>query len=129
MCPKRIDYSIVNPAKLPVVLQLDVCQRCHIQGNAVLNEGKSFFDFRPGMHLSDVMNVFMPVYKGQENEHIMASHVERLKMSQCFIQTTKKAEANPNFKNQLYPYQNAMTCVTCHNPHVSVKSDKQRCFQ
>jgi hypothetical protein len=63
----------VNPAKLPVALQLDVCQRCHIQGNAVLAEGKSFFDFRPGMPLSDVMNVFMPVYKGQEDEHIMAS--------------------------------------------------------
>ncbi len=118
---KAIDYSIVNPAKLPVALQLDVCQRCHIQGNAVLSEGKSFFDFRPGMHLSDVMNVFMPVYKGQENEHIMASHVERLKMSQCFIQTTKKTESNPDFTNQLRPYESAMTCVTCHNPHVSVK--------
>src|SRR5688572_18068858 len=47
-----IDYSIVNPAKLPIDLQLDVCQRCHIQGNAILNEGKSFFDFRPGMSLS-----------------------------------------------------------------------------
>ncbi len=118
---KEIDYSIVNPAKLPVALQLDVCQRCHIQGNAVVNEGKSFFDFKPGMHLSDVMNVFMPLYKGQENEHIMASHVERMKMSQCFIQTSSKVESNPAFKDQLKPYENAMTCVTCHNPHLSVK--------
>src|ERR1051325_6947297 len=73
------------------------------------------------MHLSEVMNVFMPVFKGQENEHIMASHVERMEMSQCFIQTTRKVESNPDFKNQLKPYENAMTCVTCHNPHVSVK--------
>lgn len=118
---KEIDYSIVNPAKLPIELQLDVCQRCHVQGNAVLKEGKSFYDFRPGMKLSEVMDVYMPVYKGDESEHIMASHAERMKMSQCFIQSIKKAEAtNPN-KSALFPYKNAMTCVTCHNPHISVK--------
>ena len=87
-----IDYSIVNPSKLPIALQMDVCQRCHIQGNAVLNEGKSFSDFRPGMKLSSVMNVFMPVYKGDEDAHIMASHAERLKMSKCFIVSAAKAE-------------------------------------
>jgi Flp pilus assembly protein TadD len=116
---RAIDYSIVNPAKLPVALQLDICQRCHIQGNAVLNEGKTFFDFRPGMHLSDVMNVFMPLFKGDEESHIMASHAERLKMSKCFINTVAKAEQASG--NELKPYQDAMTCVTCHNPHVSVK--------
>ncbi|MFM9007464.1 MAG: hypothetical protein ACKORE_02665, partial [Bacteroidota bacterium] len=46
---KSIDYSIVNPAKLPIDLQFDVCQRCHIQGNAVLQPGKTFADFKPGM--------------------------------------------------------------------------------
>jgi tetratricopeptide (TPR) repeat protein len=116
---KAIDYSIVNPAKLPVALQLDICQRCHIQGNAVLNEGKTFFDFRPAMQLSEVMNVFMPVFKGDEDSHIMASHVERLKMSKCFINTVAKAQQDS--KNKLKPYKDAMTCVTCHNPHVSVK--------
>lgn len=118
---KEIDYSIVNPAKLPIDLQLDICQRCHVQGNAVLKEGKSFYDFRPGMKLSEVMDVYMPVFKGNDNEHIMASHAERMKLSPCFIQSLKKAEAtNPN-KSALFPYQNAMTCVTCHNPHISVK--------
>ncbi len=114
-----IDYSIVNPAKLSIDLQLDVCQRCHIQGNAVLKEGKSFFDFRPGMRLSEVMDVYMPVYKGREHEHIMASHVERLKLSKCFAATVQQAESL--HKNELRPYKNAMTCVTCHNPHVSVR--------
>lgn len=117
---KEIDYSIVNPAKLPVALQLDICQRCHIQGNAVLNEEKSFFDFKPGMHLSDVMNVFMPVYAGRPDEHIMASHAERLKMSKCFTETLKSVESG-NEKNALRPYEHALTCVTCHDPHVSVK--------
>ncbi len=117
---KAIDYSIVNPAKLPVALQMDICQRCHIQGNAVLNDGKTFFDFRPAMHLSDVMNVFMPVFKGDEDSHIMASHAERLKMSKCFVNTIAKAEQQTS-GDGLKPYKNAMTCVTCHNPHVSVK--------
>lgn len=125
---KEIDYSIVNPAKLPIDLQLDVCQRCHIQGNAVLKEGKSFYDFRPGMHLKDVMDVYMPVYKGEDNAHIMASHAERMKMSPCFLKSISKSDAvNPN-KSALFPYQNAMTCVTCHNPHVSVKETESDHF-
>ena len=119
---KEIDYSIVNPAKLPINLQFDECQRCHLQGNAVLNEGKTFFDFRPGMKLSDVMNVFMPLFKGKEDEFIMASHAERLKMSKCYLNTTAKIESGEKkATNTLNPYKDALTCVTCHNPHVSVK--------
>ncbi len=121
-----IDYSIVNPAKLPISLQLDVCQRCHIQGNAVLNDGKSFLDFKPGMKLSDVMNVFMPVYKGRDEEHIMASHVERLRMSKCFVASVARAENQK--EKSLTPYKNALTCVSCHNPHVSVKHTDKEVF-
>jgi tetratricopeptide (TPR) repeat protein len=116
---KYIDYSIVNPGKLSPDLQFDVCQRCHLQGNAVVMPGKSFFDFRPGMKLSDYLTVFMPKYEGMEDQFIMASHAERLKMSQCFIQTDLKVKNNPSDK--LRPYKDAFTCVTCHNPHVSVK--------
>ncbi|HRC33338.1 MAG TPA: tetratricopeptide repeat protein [Bacteroidia bacterium] len=118
---QKIDYSIVNPAKLSIEKQFDICQRCHVQGNAVLRKGKSFYDFLPGMKLSDVMNVFMPVYSNS-SEHIMASHAERLKLSQCYLQTTQKISADKNLSNQLRPYKNALTCVTCHNPHISVKS-------
>ncbi len=99
---KYIDYSIVNPAKLPLDLQFDVCQRCHLQGTTILSSGQSFDSFRPGMHLKDVMDTYLPKY---ENDHsfIMASHVDRLRQSSCF----KTAE---------------MTCITCHNPHKSVSS-------
>src|SRR6185312_13922274 len=100
---KGPDYSIVNPRRLSTELQNNVCQRCHLQGIAVLNDGKTFFDFHPGMKLSQVMNVFMSEYAGAQDKMIMASHVERMKKSQCYVQSGK------------------MSCITCHNPHISVK--------
>ncbi|CAN5400227.1 hypothetical protein BH10BAC1_BH10BAC1_10830 [soil metagenome] len=121
---KYIDYSIVNPGKLPIDLQFDVCQRCHLQGNTVLKEGKSFFDFKPGMKLSDYMTTFLPRYKNADDEFIMASHADRLKQSKCFINSFKpETDAN-----SLRPYKNSLTCVTCHNPHVSVKSTGKEIF-
>lgn len=120
----EIDYSIVNPKKLPYDLQVDVCQRCHLQGNAILKEGKSFFDFKPGTKLSDYMDVFLPRYTG-EKSFIMASHADRLKQSKCFIEsnkqkinTNKKKYTNSVFDNTQH---SSFTCISCHNPHVSVK--------
>jgi len=122
-----VDYSIVNPSKLSMELQFDVCQRCHIQGNSVLKEGKSYFDFKPGMALSDVMDVYMPVYEGRPDEHIMASHAERLKQSKCYLVSTQRIDSKEGAK-QLKPYKNGLTCITCHNPHVSVKQTNPEVF-
>lgn len=120
----EIDYSIVNPKKLPYDLQVDVCQRCHLQGNAVLKEGKSFFDFKPGQKLSDFMDIFLPRYTG-EKTFVMASHADRLKQSQCFIQSNKlKINTNTKkYKNSIYDNSqySSFTCISCHNPHVSVQ--------
>jgi tetratricopeptide (TPR) repeat protein len=121
---KLIDYSIVNPAKLSIERQFDICQRCHLQGNAVLKEGKSFYDFKPGKKLSDFISVFLPKYKNADDEFIMASHADRLKQSQCFIRSAEKTKD----KNSLRPYKDAMTCVTCHNPHVSVRATNKEVF-
>lgn len=99
---KHIDYSIVNPTKLSRDLQMSLCQRCHLQGLAVLQEGKDFDDFKPGMHLSEVWNVFLPETDESKSKFIMASQAERLVKSNC--------------------YRNSeLSCITCHNPHVSVK--------
>ncbi|MBA2423168.1 MAG: pilus assembly protein TadD, partial [Chitinophagales bacterium] len=98
----NIDYTIVNPANLSRDLQVELCQRCHLQGISVLNEGKTFFDFKPGQPLNSVMNVFMPRYEGGEGKFIMASHADRMKQSKCYISSN-------------------MSCLTCHNPHISVK--------
>lgn len=123
---KYIDYTIVNPAKLSIDRQFDICQRCHLQGNTVLKEGKSFYDFRPGMVLSDYMTVFLPKYKNADDEFIMASHADRLKQSPCFIKSLEAAKKSN--KQSLKPYQDAMTCITCHNPHVSVRQTNKNVF-
>lgn len=120
---KYVDYTIVNPGKLSVDLQFDLCQRCHLQGNAVLKEGKSWYDFKPGQKLSETMLVFLPKYKGAEQEFIMASHADRLKQSACFIKSAEKAD-----NSALRPYKNALTCVSCHNPHVSVRNQGSEPF-
>lgn len=136
---KYIDYSIVNPAKLSIDAQFDICQRCHLQGNTILKEGKSFYDFKPGMKLSDYMTVFLPKYKNADNEFIMASHADRLKQSACFIKSIEKTtppafqappskEERATATQKLKPYKDAMTCVTCHNPHVSVRETNPNVF-
>lgn len=105
------DFTIVNPADLSVDLQMNLCQRCHLQGVAVLNEGRFWDDFKPGMHLKEVMQVFLPEYRGAgaEDQFLMASHVERLKESECFA-------------------AGELSCITCHNPHVSVRVSQQNHF-
>ncbi len=120
---KYIDYSIVNPAKLSIDSQFDLCSRCHLQGNAVLKENKSFYDFKPGMKLSDIMTVFLPKYEHADEEFIMASHADRLKQSKCFVESAKKVNTS-----DLKPYKNALTCITCHNPHVGVKKTGTQIF-
>jgi hypothetical protein len=120
---KYIDYSIVNPAKLPIDLQFDVCQRCHLQGTAVLENNHSFFDFKPGMRLRDYITVYLPRYADSKDHFIMASHADRLKQSRCMIVSNSKA--NPD---ALRPYKNGLTCVNCHNPHVSVRNTNKDVF-
>lgn len=106
---KEIDYSIVNPKKLPIEYQNSLCQRCHLQGVSVLKDGKDYDDFKPGMLLSEIMDVYMPEFEGGKDEMIMASHVQRLKQSKCYI-------------------AGEMSCITCHNPHKSVKETSKETF-
>lgn len=100
-----IDYSIVNPAHLSLELQFDVCRQCHLEGVAVEKTGKQFFDYKPGMPLNEFWEVFIPVGENA-NDFGFASHVERLQMSQCFINSSGK-----------------MNCTTCHDPHKPLSSN------
>ena len=107
---KDIDYSIVNPKKLTWARQIDLCQRCHLQGNAVLRPNKSFADFKPGMELSETFNQFSPEYYDGE-DFVMAAHAERFQKSKCFIAGAQQSQNKPSF-----------TCISCHDPHVSVRA-------
>ncbi len=108
---RETDYTIVNPGKLPPERQLDVCQRCHMQGTGTFREGKGPADFRPGMRLDAVLNVFEVREADSTARFRMAAHPDRLRMSACF-QATHAPES---------PFE-PMTCVTCHDPHVPVKT-------
>ncbi len=100
---KQADYSIVNPRRLSRDLQMDLCQRCHLQGVTVLNEGKTFYEFKPGMQLSEVLQVYLPRYTDSHERFIMASQADRLRMSDCFARSEE------------------LSCITCHQPHRSVE--------
>lgn len=114
----NLDRTIVNPRHLSWERQIDLCQRCHLQGNSILKPGKTYRDFKPGQKLSDFWEVFMPRFAGADKEFIMASHADRLQQSPCFIQSNKGKQA------QNMP----LTCITCHNPHVSVKVTGKQVF-
>ena len=96
--------TIVNPAKLPVDRQFDICQGCHLQGASVNRANVTFADFRPGQALADIENVFWPRFADSVRQFVMASHPDRLRQSACF-------QASEN-----------LTCITCHDPHVRIEA-------
>ena len=67
---------IINPDHLPFGQRDAVCTQCHLQGRRrVLQFGRSEFDFRPGMHLSDV---WVTILKTQGVESVTADAVSQV---------------------------------------------------
>jgi len=101
---KEIDSTIVNPRRLAVDLQMEVCRQCHLSGEVrVLKDGKNEMDFRPGMRLREIFSVYIPDRLSPGDLRV-ASHGERISMSACYLKSDGK-----------------LVCITCHNPHQPVK--------
>ena len=94
--------TIVNPAKLPPERRDSVCEQCHLGGEErVLNPGRTFGDFQPGMLLEEVFSVYLDDFGGlRAGRFKVVSHAEQLKLSKCHQASGED-----------------MWCGTCHDPH------------
>lgn len=89
-----------NPAKLPAQARSDVCRQCHMTGISRTDKaGHSFFEFRPGMRLDDLVS-YRGAPQSLSSDLKVTGHFERLAMSKCQIASGDK-----------------LWCGTCHNPH------------
>lgn len=100
--PDEIDHTIVNPADLPLNVSFDICSRCHLEGVAVPQPGKTLDSYRPGMPLQEAMEVFVMQNRDQEAFGV-ASHAERLMQARCFIASDGQ-----------------LSCNTCHDSHHAI---------
>lgn len=110
---KEIDFSIVNPGKLSPERELDVCQRCHMQGASVFEGGDTPLDWRPGKELAAHENVFWPRQPDSLTHFIMASHPDRLAQSSCFRSSWEEGSS-----------MEPITCLTCHDPHKPIEDTR-----
>ncbi|MGC6418071.1 MAG: tetratricopeptide repeat protein [Bradymonadia bacterium] len=98
--PSDPSDKILNPKKATKEKQLQICQQCHLAGEArVLLGDQTWSHYDPRQPLADFMSLY--VYKSDGGaEFGIASHGHRLALSAC-----AKASGDK------------MTCTTCHNPH------------
>lgn len=87
---------IANPESMTRQQRNDLCSECHSDLGA---PRQPLFSYRPGEPLGDFY-VVPEMKKSQENEHT-ANHIRYLEQSQCFQKS------------------DSLSCVTCHDPHVS----------
>lgn len=108
---QEIDRTIVNPSKLTLERQWDLCARCHMQGVDVFRSGVLPDDFRPGRALADYQNVYWPRQPDSVEVFNMASHPDRLSMSECFAASWRE-------DGKFTP----LLCTSCHDPHVQIET-------
>ncbi|GMQ81876.1 MAG: hypothetical protein BMS9Abin05_1313 [Rhodothermia bacterium] len=107
---REVDRTIVNPGKLTPERQWDLCSRCHLQGVDVFRNGILPDDFRPGRALAEYQNVYWPRQPDSVRVFNMASHPDRLSMSECYAASWREGSK----------YE-PLTCTSCHDPHVPIE--------
>jgi hypothetical protein len=99
---RPVPGSIVNPAKLPAAARDSVCEQCHLAGvTRILNPGKDFADFHPGVRLEEVLTVYIRGSSAASGRPFkVISHAEQLAQSACARNS-----------------QDKLWCGSCHDPH------------
>ncbi len=111
---ETIQASIVNPARLPPELEVDVCYQCHLEStsrplpNIVHKYGRGYFSFRPGKPLASYALYFdHAAGTGWDGKFEINHSAYRLRESRCFVESG-----------------GSLSCTTCHDPHKPAHSDE-----
>jgi hypothetical protein len=93
--------AVVNPRKLQGMRRDNVCDQCHLRGDArVLRPGRTPSEYRPGDLLDDTVAIFSVPLRHNGEVFPGTSHTTLLRSSRCW-----------KFS------QGTLGCITCHNPH------------
>ncbi len=92
---------IVNPARLTGAPRDAICNQCHLQGRRrVVRQGRTEFDFTPGMTLNDVWTTFVKTEGVETGVAAAVSQVEQMYASACY-----RASGGE------------LSCIRCHDGH------------
>lgn len=109
---EAVRAAVVNPARLGVDRQMEVCAQCHLESDSfpfpasILKYDRGQFSYKPGEPLADFALFFDHApSKTPDDRFQIVNSVYRLRMSACFLKSDAK-----------------LKCTTCHDPHDSDRS-------
>jgi predicted CXXCH cytochrome family protein len=112
--PAKIREAILNPKRLPVSRQMEVCMQCHLETtsfalpNALQKSGRGIYSYDPKEALADyVLHFDHAKGTGHDEKFEIVNSVYRLQQSACFLKSSGK-----------------LVCTTCHNPHQALRGSE-----